>query len=204
VCQKPFALSDIVRFIQHKVASCNKENFGQCFAAADRERDNEDGALPLSTINTRRPSISAPISGKKGSGSRVHTPPPASPRLPAPGDLCVDGAASSTPKRRASASPLTSSSLEDGEDIKPDIKQERMDTTEESSQCKKSRTEFADAESNTTHSGEYEKWVAHPPIVGVTHLEQTRPFNGTSAQTGSAPGVPRPAELQSRITTSLN
>ncbi|XP_068906011.1 B-cell lymphoma/leukemia 11A isoform X4 [Tenebrio molitor] len=152
VCQKPFALSDIVRFIQHKVASCNKENFGQCFAAADRERDNEDGALPLSTINTRRPSISAPISGKKGSGSRVHTPPPASPRLPAPGDLCVDGAASSTPKRRASASPLTSSSLEDGEDIKPDIKQERMDTTEESSQCKKSRTEFADAESNTTHS----------------------------------------------------
>ncbi|KAH0810244.1 hypothetical protein GEV33_012548 [Tenebrio molitor] len=159
VCQKPFALSDIVRFIQHKVASCNKENFGQCFAAADRERDNEDGALPLSTINTRRPSISAPISGKKGSGSRVHTPPPASPRLPAPGDLCVDGAASSTPKRRASASPLTSSSLEDGEDIKPDIKQERMDTTEESSQCKKSRTEFADAESNTTHSGEYEKWT---------------------------------------------
>ncbi|XP_015834906.1 B-cell lymphoma/leukemia 11B isoform X2 [Tribolium castaneum] len=152
VCQKPFALSDIVRFIQHKVASCNKENFGQCFAATDRERDNDDGALPLSTINTRRPSISAPISGKKASGNRVHTPPPASPRLPAPGDLCVDGAASSTPKRRASASPLTSSSMEDGEDIKPDIKQERMDTTEESSQCKKSRTEFADAESNTTHS----------------------------------------------------
>ncbi|XP_063906001.1 B-cell lymphoma/leukemia 11A isoform X1 [Zophobas morio] len=152
VCQKPFALSDIVRFIQHKVASCNKENFGQCFGGSERERDNDDGALPLSSINTRRPSISAPISGKKASGSRVHTPPPASPRLPAPGDLCVDGAASSTPKRRASASPLTSSSLEDGEDIKPDIKQERMDTTEESSQCKKSRTEFADAESNTTHS----------------------------------------------------
>lgn len=155
VCQKPFALSDIVRFIQHKVASCNKENFGQCFTNTDRERDNDDGALPLSTINTRRPSISAPISGKKASGSRVHTPPPASPRLPAPGDLCVDGAASSTPKRRASASPLTSSSLEDGEDIKPNIKQERMDTTEEGSHCKKSRTEFADAESNTTHSGKF-------------------------------------------------
>lgn len=159
-CQKPFALSDIVRFIQHKVASCNKENFtGHCFPGnTDREKDNEDGALPLSSINTRRPSISAPISGKRasGSGTRVHTPPPASPRLPAPGDLCVDGAASSTPKRRASSSPLTSSSLEDGEDIKPRIKQERMETTsspEESSQSKKSRTEVADAESNTTHSG---------------------------------------------------
>lgn len=163
VCQKPFALSDIVRFIQHKVATCNKENFagGHCFpAAGERDRDGDDGgALPLSTINTRRPSISAPISGKKASGSsnRVHTPPPASPRLPAPGDLCVDGAASSTPKRRASASPLTSSSLEDAEDVKPDIKQERMDTSsspEENSQSKKSRTEVADAESNTTHSGE--------------------------------------------------
>lgn len=152
VCQKPFALSDIVRFIQHKVTACNKENFGQCYPATDRDRDNDDGALPLSTINTRRPSISAPISGKKSAGSRVHTPPPASPRLPAPGDLCVDGAASSTPKRRAS-SPLTSSSLE--EDIKPNIKQEKMDTTmsPEENSCKRSRTEVADAESNTTHSG---------------------------------------------------
>ena len=158
-CQKPFALSDIVRFIHHKIASCNKENFsGHCFTGTDRERDNDDANLPLSTINSRRPSISAPISGKKASGSstRVHTPPPASPRLPAPGDLCVDGAASSTPKRRASSSPLTPSSLEDGEDIKPHIKQERMDTSsspEENSQCKKSRTEVADAESNTTNSG---------------------------------------------------
>ena len=29
-CQKQFALSDIVKFIQHKVVQCNKENFGQC------------------------------------------------------------------------------------------------------------------------------------------------------------------------------
>ncbi|CAH1173974.1 unnamed protein product [Phaedon cochleariae] len=145
VCQKPFALSDIVRFIQHKVSSCNKENFGQCYPK-DRERENDDGNLPLASINSRRPSISAPI--KK---SRVHTPPPASPRLPAPGDLCVDGAASSTPKRRAS-SPLTSSSPE--EDIKPLIKQEKMDntTSSEENSCKRSRTEVADAESNTTHS----------------------------------------------------
>ncbi|KAJ8919501.1 hypothetical protein NQ315_002122, partial [Exocentrus adspersus] len=151
VCQKPFALSDIVRFIQHKVAACNKENFGQCYPNNERDRDNDDGTLPLSTINTRRPSISAPISGKKNAGSRVHTPPPASPRLPAPGDLCVDGAASSTPKRRAS-SPLTSSSME--EDIKPNIKQEKLDTTmsPEENSCKRSRTEVADAESNTTHS----------------------------------------------------
>lgn len=158
-CQKPFALSDIVRFIQHKVTSCNKENFGHCFTPTDRDKDNDEGTLPLSSINSRRPSISAPISSKKASGSstRVHTPPPASPRLPAPADLCVDGAASSTPKRRASSSPLTSSSLDDAEDVKPNIKQERMETSSspEESSVKKSRTEVADAESNTTHSGKY-------------------------------------------------
>lgn len=30
-CQKTFALGDIVKFIQHKVLQCNKENYGQCF-----------------------------------------------------------------------------------------------------------------------------------------------------------------------------
>lgn len=77
-------------------------------------------------------------------------------RLPAPSDLCVDGAASSTPKRRASSPLTTSSSTDDGEDHKPIIKQERIDTTTSSPEehsHKKSRTEVADAESNTTHSG---------------------------------------------------
>lgn len=31
-CSKTFALSDIVKFIQHKVLQCNKENYGQCFS----------------------------------------------------------------------------------------------------------------------------------------------------------------------------
>lgn len=31
-CHKPFALSDIVKFIEHKVLQCNKENYGQCFS----------------------------------------------------------------------------------------------------------------------------------------------------------------------------
>lgn len=59
----------------------------------------------------------------------------------------------STPKRRASTSPMTSSSPD--EDIKPKIKQERMDTSGSPDDHKKSRTEVADAESNTLHSGMY-------------------------------------------------
>lgn len=31
LCQKTFALADIVKFIQHKVLQCNKENYEQCF-----------------------------------------------------------------------------------------------------------------------------------------------------------------------------
>ncbi|XP_054729055.1 B-cell lymphoma/leukemia 11B isoform X1 [Anastrepha obliqua] len=92
-CQKTFALSDIVRFIQHKVLQCNKENYGQCSTQAPTtDRDADDGR-PLSLVN-RRPSISAPIINRKasGSGSRIHTPPPS------PADLLADGA-SSTPKR---------------------------------------------------------------------------------------------------------
>lgn len=59
----------------------------------------------------------------------------------------------STPKRRASTSPMPSSSPD--EDIKPKIKQEHMDTTGSPEDQKKSRTEVADAESNTMHSGEF-------------------------------------------------
>ncbi|XP_055842310.1 B-cell lymphoma/leukemia 11A isoform X2 [Episyrphus balteatus] len=90
-CQKAFALSDIVRFIQHKVLQCNKENYGQCLTQGPAsDRDADDGR-PLSLVN-RRPSISAPITNRKPSGTRIHTPPPS------PADLLADGA-SSTPKR---------------------------------------------------------------------------------------------------------
>uniref|UniRef100_A0A182QPE2 C2H2-type domain-containing protein n=1 Tax=Anopheles farauti TaxID=69004 RepID=A0A182QPE2_9DIPT len=63
-CQKTFALSDIVRFIQHKVLQCSKENYGQCFtqaAGGGTDRDSDDGRRTLLTggsgITTRRASM---------------------------------------------------------------------------------------------------------------------------------------------------
>lgn len=112
-CQKTFALAEIVKFIQHKVLQCNKENYGQCFtqgklkqmilslieaynggtlSGTSGDRDSDDGR-PLSLANSRRPSISAPIS-RKSSLSRVHSPPLASPSS----HLLEDGS-TSTPKR---------------------------------------------------------------------------------------------------------
>ncbi|TDG39408.1 hypothetical protein AWZ03_014170, partial [Drosophila navojoa] len=125
-CQKTFALSDIVRFIQHKVMQCNKENYGQCTTQApSMDRDADEGR-PLSLVN-RRPSISAPITGRKSAPVGV-APPTATAAAaaataaaaaaaaaaavassaasgsrihtppPSPADLLADGA-SSTPKR---------------------------------------------------------------------------------------------------------
>ncbi|XP_037038326.1 B-cell lymphoma/leukemia 11A isoform X3 [Bradysia coprophila] len=164
-CQKTFALSDIVKFIQHKVLQCNKENYGQCFSqAGSSERDPDDGR-PLGLVN-RRPSISAPISARKPSGSRVHSPLPTS-----PSELLIGDGASSTPKRLAdeedsstkrpsSASPL-GSSLDEENRRNLQIKQERLELSsshEEASSIssgqplKRSRTDVTDAESNTINS----------------------------------------------------
>lgn len=65
---------------------------GGTLSGTSGDRDSDDGR-PLSLANSRRPSISAPIS-RKSSLSRVHSPPLASPSS----HLLEDGS-TSTPKR---------------------------------------------------------------------------------------------------------
>lgn len=160
-CQKGFALGDIVKFIQHKVLVCNKENYFSSAAAGDGHRcggrgsnhhedvdsSDEGGGL---AVGTRRPSISAPITAKKSTPVPGHcTPPPSvSPRF-----------LSSTPKRSSTSpgpgkdEPVVAGSSDD--ELKLRIKQEHLDSSPDEPAGKRSRTEFADAESNTTNSGKY-------------------------------------------------
>lgn len=64
-CQKVFVLSEIVKFIQHKVHSCNKEN-SNFILLEDGGHDHEEGpAAPLQRVGAA-PSISAPICNRKG------------------------------------------------------------------------------------------------------------------------------------------
>ncbi|CAB3362804.1 Hypothetical predicted protein [Cloeon dipterum] len=65
-CQKSYPLSEICKFIGHKSQTCNKENYSCGFTGTDQDvnEDSDDGAQAVS-VNSRRPSISAPISGKK-------------------------------------------------------------------------------------------------------------------------------------------
>lgn len=127
VCQKAFALGDIVRFIQHKVKSCtNKENN---YLGCGGEQSNGGGSASggESSEVVRRP---API---------LNPPPPRSP------DRC------STPKRRPRTPPTPPTP-----DPNLLIKQEHVDSSTpphsspDEGPCKKLRT---DAQSNTTNSG---------------------------------------------------
>ena len=62
-CQTVFPLADIVKFIQHKVNRCNKENIGPFEEPNDDEENSEQNVMTV--INNRRPSISAPIATRR-------------------------------------------------------------------------------------------------------------------------------------------
>lgn len=162
-CQKPFPLGDIVKFIQHKILICNKENYSLSYVTSGETCDDnsDDGGpsapgQPLGVVNSRRPSISAPINSKKSCTPNavrlVCSPPATSPKIP------EDEATTSTPKRRAgSSSPLGSKDDVENhlseDELKPRIKQE-LDSGSSPDDVKKIRG--VDAESNTTHSGKYQ------------------------------------------------
>lgn len=161
-CQKPFPLGDIVKFIQHKILVCNKENYSLSYVTSGEACDDnsDDGGpsgpgQPLGVVNSRRPSISAPINSKKSSTPNpirlVCSPPATSPKI------TEDEATTSTPKRRGGSS--SPSDLKDDvenhlseDELKPRIKQE-LDPGSSPDDVKKIRG--VDAESNTTNSGRW-------------------------------------------------
>ena len=62
-CQHEFKLCDIVKFIQHKVNGCNKENVDP-YENNDPADDSPEGTEAVSLIGNRRTSISAPIANR--------------------------------------------------------------------------------------------------------------------------------------------
>lgn len=67
-----FVLSEIVKFIQHKVHSCNKEN-SNFIIVEDGTRPNfDDEDPPTGPLVSRVPSISAPICNRKGLHHQHH------------------------------------------------------------------------------------------------------------------------------------
>lgn len=179
-CQKPFALADICKFIQHKVLSCNKENYSLGYQGSEHDPNtdsdgdgnggNGGGSMQPLSVNSRRPSISAPISGKKGTTPAAATAPASGLLLDASAGLeerlgatapppsPQHPGASSSSHRAVSplaSSPRPASRAYEGGDVKPRIKQERMEL-EDGIKRRLARTpDVADAESNTTNSGKF-------------------------------------------------
>nr|XP_018904482.1 PREDICTED: B-cell lymphoma/leukemia 11A [Bemisia tabaci] len=147
VCQKPFVLGDIVKFIQHKVHSCNKENFPG--GHENHLPPSGEGDADSLALVARRPSISAPIKKSSSTSGRICTPP-----------LGEDDPRCSTPKRRSSSleSPLLRHHEMDVDSLDEDIiksrkiKQESDLSSPEDAVLKKIRADCVDAESNTTNS----------------------------------------------------
>lgn len=72
-CQKVFVLSEIVKFIQHKVHSCNKENSNYIIVEDGSKADfDDDENPPTGPLVSRVPSISAPICNRKGLHHQHH------------------------------------------------------------------------------------------------------------------------------------
>ena len=65
MCRKEFPLAEIVRFIQHKIHSCNKENYRLAGQSGGRPGRDDPVESSSTSVCTRRPSISAPINAKK-------------------------------------------------------------------------------------------------------------------------------------------
>ena len=147
--------------------ACNKENYA-LEQNSQESPDNDDagcGGIPLAVVNTRRPSISAPI--KKGIN--------ATGRLTCSSPLQMDEEARcSTPKPRTPNSSISPTPIKDemddhhdnctdDDELKPRRIKQELDSTNSSPDLlsKKNRAEVADAESNTTHSGEYLEFIVH-------------------------------------------
>lgn len=150
VCRKEFPLGEIVRFIQHKVLSCNKENYRLVAARAGRGGDGDaNHALQVEggggsssssaaggAVATRRPSISAPINSRRLTPTlAVSSSTSATGESGADDDLSAEG---------ASAGPTKA----EGESAKT--------------------PSMVDAESNTVNSGEfYDKHCIIPKLCLV-------------------------------------
>ena len=67
VCQKDFALADIVKFIQHKVLTCNKENHPCKSKGASAAANESDGESNNNSADADKPALE---NGEKGKGAR--------------------------------------------------------------------------------------------------------------------------------------
>ena len=101
-CQKDFLLSEITKFIQHKVSRCNKENV----EPFDEISGDFDESIS-SVISSRRTSISAPIANKATGGDareKLSPRPATAAAVPSQPDTTADSKPGTLPNDDADSS----------------------------------------------------------------------------------------------------
>lgn len=162
VCSKDFALADIVKFIQHKVLTCNKENYCKKSGTAtengkengDTDDDPKEAAESESTNNNNNKETTNSLSS------------PSTPTAPS----ATDKVTSSPPQRRHSTgssspgsaggkSPHSTSSepvgvIPMGCDLLGDANNHKLDKLKsESEESRKRKADCVDADTNTIITG---------------------------------------------------
>ena len=143
-CQHEFKLCDIVKFIQHKVNGCNKENVDP-YENNDPADDSSEGAEAVSLIGNRRTSISAPIANRGTPELRDKSSPRPSRELPSTA-TSVDGA--------KSANNSSHNNDEDDDDSNEDDENEADDDLRSRTSSRRKKKSVSTNESNGPNQGQ--------------------------------------------------
>ena len=160
-CQREFLLSDIVKFIQHKVNRCNKENVDP-FEDNEFDNESEENEAVSGVINARRTSISAPIARRGTPELREKLSPRPSRSVSIGGDDAPSGDEENNEEKEGSNKHKSSHALQNG-----------------GTSGRPSRPSCVDAESNTTNSGTSRFALSHlpqPPLKRPETCMNTRVF----------------------------
>ena len=182
VCRKDFALADIVKFIQHKVLTCNKENY-QCSRSSENGaaggdnspsaasapvqggadlRESLNSNAPSTTAGTTTSTASTTLSGSGTSVTRRHSistttaiqqQPPLSALTPPSGK----------------SSPLIGSGNNNnhlGDLVKAELEGKQRSSSENKAEC-------VDADTNTTNSG---KKIINHSYINMCNVPQLQVY----------------------------
>lgn len=147
VCQKDFALADIVKFIQHKVLTCNKENY-QCKTSENGTGGNSgesdvEGATNNNnnnnSTNNNNNVVTSPITlqrrkSQENNKSDLDKSTSSEDDENKDKDINVDGNAAA-------------------DSSNSHVKSESLDLSDSNSVCKKRKTDCVDADTNTVVTG---------------------------------------------------
>ena len=161
VCQKDFALADIVKFIQHKVLTCNKENHPCKSKGASAAANESDGESNNNSADADKPALE---NGEKGKGDEDEKMDEGEKRAAA--DDEAEGASSSSDKENSTAATDAAAASEEGAKADPESSPGLTSsssakspsspvTSTPDSSARKRKAACVDADTNTVITGKH-------------------------------------------------